>query len=288
MSSIVLVTALCAISSAVTIWRLAYRALTRKLWWDDAWAGFAMLASIVFVPTNWIVFDPEDHVSLHVSSTARMVLFYILEVSFTFTLWFARLSILWTIIRITPPNQSSSSSAIPSKTNRYAAMILDFQINRRLLYVMAVLFCTFTLILTAQKFWVCVGQTKPIDWVHTPGAFCSLGRQVSILEIVSKSKIIYLQPLSRTRLTDFLHRNSGRYRRHHSRPHPAPSSLVSPPLSPEVTYTPHHRVWDEYCLHNRLSLPKLLPNSFWIGRCEGCYCFMRRGEYSTYYTHFVI
>ena len=175
---------MCAFSSAVTIWRLVYRGLSHKLWWDDAWAAFAMLTSIVFVPANWIVFDPEDHVSLHISPTARMVLFYILEVCFTFTLWSARLSILWTIIRITP-NQFSSS-AIPSRTNRYTAMILDFRINRRLLYAIAIMFCTFALVLTSQKFWVCVGQTKPIDWVHTPGAFCSLGRQVSILEIVSK------------------------------------------------------------------------------------------------------
>lgn len=60
-----------------------------------------------------------------------------------------------------------------------------FRIDRKMLYGIAALFVIFSLVLNAQKFWVCVGQTTPVDWAHTPGEFCSLGRQVGILEIVT-------------------------------------------------------------------------------------------------------
>ena len=75
----------------------------------------------------------------------------------------------------------------------------DFRINQQLLYATVAMFCIFSLVLTAQKFWVCIRQTKPIDWVHTPSAFCSLGWQVSILV-----STVYLYPC--LELDSFLHR----------------------------------------------------------------------------------
>lgn len=153
-----------------------------------------MLASIGFVPTNWIALAPQDHVSANISQPLRAICYYTLEVCFTFTLWGARLSILWTIIRITPPQSTSASSGMASSFNRFMTVILNFRINRKLLYAIAVLFFLFALVLNAQKFWVCVGQTNPVDWAHTPGAVCTLTHQVAVLEIASN----YPYPVSIT------------------------------------------------------------------------------------------
>jgi len=224
----ILGTALCTFATLVTIWRLTLRHLTHRLWWDDAWAAFSMLNGILIIASVWVIFAPTTNSPGSPDSpspapspnqTARVICFYLLEVCFTFTLWSARMSILWTIIRITPvvtfasslPNPSEVPSISLGSTSEHVGPVpaftsgtaspsphsssspsrnaihkkFGFQVHRGLLYGIAFLFGIFALVLSAQKFWVCIGQRSPIDWAHTPGAFCSLGRQVAILEIVT-------------------------------------------------------------------------------------------------------
>ncbi|KZT43402.1 hypothetical protein SISSUDRAFT_1040421 [Sistotremastrum suecicum HHB10207 ss-3] len=147
---------LAAFASCVTIFRLVFRWLKSRLWWDDAWAFFAMLNVIVTASLVWVVYAPR---SSNVSQHSRVASFLILEVGFTLVIWAARLSILFTVIRITH----------------------DVMQNR-LLYATAAMFCLFALILSAQKFWVCIPQS---GWKDIPGASCNLGAQVAITEVVT-------------------------------------------------------------------------------------------------------
>jgi hypothetical protein len=95
-----------------------------------------------------------------ISEGARVAAFYFNDVAWTFVIWAARLSILWTIMYIAP-------------TKRL----------REYLRLAGFLFVIFALVLSAQKFWVCVPQK---EWTHVPGELCSLGKQVAIMEIVSE------------------------------------------------------------------------------------------------------
>jgi len=104
-----------------------------------------------------VIFAPEDS---PVTQQARVATYYLLEECFTFTIWSARLSILFTIIRITPVGTV-----------------------RRTLYVVAIVFGVFALVLGAQKFWVCIPQP---GWADTPGGgTCNLGKQVALAEIIT-------------------------------------------------------------------------------------------------------
>ncbi|KZT31213.1 hypothetical protein SISSUDRAFT_1067962, partial [Sistotremastrum suecicum HHB10207 ss-3] len=71
---------LAAFASCVTIFRLVFRWRKSRLWWDDAWAFFAMLNVIVTASLVWVVYAPK---SSNVSQHSRVASFLILEVGFT-------------------------------------------------------------------------------------------------------------------------------------------------------------------------------------------------------------
>lgn len=152
----ILGTCLGVVATLMTVWRLVYRWRDHKLWWDDAWALIAMVNAWILVSCVWVIFAPEG---ITVTQHARVVTFYLLEECFTFAIWSARLSILFTIIRITP--------------GRFV---------RQALHVLAVIFAVFAVVLGAQKFWVCVPQP---GWTDVPGATCNLGKQVALSEIIT-------------------------------------------------------------------------------------------------------
>jgi amino acid transporter len=187
----VLGTCLGVVATLMTVWRLVYRWRDHKLWWDDAWALAAMVNAWVLVGCVWVIFAPEgeesplthilaetDHrprpprTDSSVTQHARVVTFYLLEECFTFAIWSARLSILFTIIRITPG-----------------------RLVRRGLHILAVIFVVFAVILGAQKFWVCIPQQ---GWTDVPGGTCDLGKQVALSEIISTT---FVDILAISRLT---------------------------------------------------------------------------------------
>lgn len=73
MLSIVLGTCLGAFATCVTVWRLIYRRLDNKIWWDDAWAAFAMLNAWILVACVWIIFAPEGTSSVIFSPSPQTV-----------------------------------------------------------------------------------------------------------------------------------------------------------------------------------------------------------------------
>lgn len=60
-TDLVLGTCLGVFASLVTFWRLYYRWRDHKLWWDDAWALFAMINAWILVACVWVIFAPEGN-----------------------------------------------------------------------------------------------------------------------------------------------------------------------------------------------------------------------------------
>lgn len=215
MSSLVLGTSLCAFATLITTLRISYRLFRRKFWYDDLFSFFSMVNSILILPAVWILLSPIDYPK-STSQHTRVIAFYLSEVCFTFTLWSARLSILYTVIRFLPSRQPSNTDYVqpPPRTSsrgirtkhqssnaevssehhpppptsyrtRTCSLVHRSYIRIEVLYGVAVLFIILGLVTVCQKFWICIQQTTPTDWVHEYGALCSLGEQAAILELTS-------------------------------------------------------------------------------------------------------
>jgi len=122
-----------------------------RLWWDDAWAFFSMLNIMCLIGVTF------THFASPPSETTRVAAYYLSTVFFTTVVWTARLSILFSVIRITP--------------TPYMKKVLSY---------IAVLFVVFWLVLLVQPFWVC--EAEP-GWKEEPNPQCALGEQVAILQI---------------------------------------------------------------------------------------------------------
>ncbi|KAG2069743.1 hypothetical protein BDR04DRAFT_673316 [Suillus decipiens] len=71
-----------------TIFRLVYRGWTHHLWWEDAWAAFAMILDVICVLCLW-------------KYTLTSLPSWTFSVAFTSIVWAARMSMIFSIIRIT-------------------------------------------------------------------------------------------------------------------------------------------------------------------------------------------
>ncbi|KAF9246344.1 hypothetical protein BU15DRAFT_70443 [Melanogaster broomeanus] len=94
-STVVVVSTFHALSIAVTSFRLWYRSWKRQLWWEDAWAGVGMAAAIVNLVSIWFVTAPPG-------DAGRIIAYWHLIIAFTTCLWSTRLSIVCSIIRLSP------------------------------------------------------------------------------------------------------------------------------------------------------------------------------------------
>ncbi|PPQ69681.1 hypothetical protein CVT24_001214 [Panaeolus cyanescens] len=87
-----------AVACLTTVLRLTVQYLTRKLWWDDFWAGFAQVCAIVLwavsmeLPMGGLYSRP-----LQIFSIIGMLLFY------TAALWAAKISVAVTIVKLLAP-----------------------------------------------------------------------------------------------------------------------------------------------------------------------------------------
>ncbi|KAG1814986.1 hypothetical protein EV424DRAFT_1121891 [Suillus variegatus] len=79
------------IAMLCTIFRLVYRGWMRHLWWEDAWAAFSLISDIICLLCIWI------HTSISFPG-------WIFSVAFTSVVWAARMSMIFSIIRIARPS----------------------------------------------------------------------------------------------------------------------------------------------------------------------------------------
>ncbi|KAG1802844.1 uncharacterized protein HD556DRAFT_1227959 [Suillus plorans] len=92
-----------SIAILCTIARLVYRAWTRHFWWEDAWAAVALIADVLCLACLWL--DRRitcECLTSHSNINRVFMIFpaWILPVTFTFVLWAARMSIIFSVIRI--------------------------------------------------------------------------------------------------------------------------------------------------------------------------------------------
>ncbi|KAJ3554409.1 hypothetical protein NM688_g3128 [Phlebia brevispora] len=134
--------------------RLADRTRNRLLWWDDAWAAVAFAFAIVFMTAvEMHLEDPNKH-----TQRVKIAVYYLCAHFFYLVAWSAKLSILFTVIRIS-----------------------SFGTMRRLLVGVAFIFGILYIILFAQIFWVC---DKQPGWKTQPLPQCFLGRNVAIAQVI--------------------------------------------------------------------------------------------------------
>ncbi|KAF8994592.1 hypothetical protein BDQ17DRAFT_1430970 [Cyathus striatus] len=169
---------LSSIAVAVTCLRLVDRARTRKLWWDDAWAGVSILFTVTFMAALEIhLQDPARH-----SKGIRIAAYYLCAQCFYAVGWTSRLSILCTIIHVT--------------LGRF---------RQYLIYVAGAFLLTWS-ILFAQVWWVCEAETS---WKDIPATQCNLGEKVAIAQVITdvlSDLVLVLAPVGlvwKIRLTKF-------------------------------------------------------------------------------------
>ncbi|KAJ8074477.1 hypothetical protein PM082_015378 [Marasmius tenuissimus] len=134
-----------------TIYRLWIR--RGRYWADDV---FALLSGL----SQFIMFSGCIIHITHSSPRLSMVAaYYMMASAFYSVVWFARLSILFSIIRIHPDESM-----------------------RNKLYWVAGIFVLVTMTLISQLYWVC--EPEP-GWKNEPSPQCALTRQVVILQIVT-------------------------------------------------------------------------------------------------------
>ncbi|KIJ64223.1 hypothetical protein HYDPIDRAFT_167963 [Hydnomerulius pinastri MD-312] len=133
-----------------TVFRLSYRCYMSRFWWEDAWAAIALIADIACLVSVWTQIAPQTHIMSN----------WLLSVTLTVVLWAARMSILYSIIRIANP---------PPKL-------------RRIAYCIVALFLTMGVALVAQKFVIC---EQDLCRVMTPVAIAQL-----VTDIVSDAILV--------------------------------------------------------------------------------------------------
>ncbi|KAI0246060.1 hypothetical protein BJV78DRAFT_199416 [Lactifluus subvellereus] len=126
-----------------------------RYWWDDAWAFFSLLFLIIqFGAVFMHVEHPSD-----LSRLNRIAAYYLMAVTFYLVIWSARISILFSIIRIDPD-----------------------PIMRRRLKWFAALFVGAIVFFLTQLFWTC--ETMHDGWKNKRSPQCHLPKQVAICQLV--------------------------------------------------------------------------------------------------------
>lgn len=141
------------VAICMTLFRLWLR--RGRYWWDDAWAFFSLLNLIVqFGAVFMHVEHPAD-----LSRLDRIAAYYLMAVTFYTVIWSARISILFSIIRIDP----------------------DPRMRYRLKWLAAA-FVAAVCGLLFQLFWTCEHLH---GWKNKASPQCPLPKQVAIFQLIS-------------------------------------------------------------------------------------------------------
>ncbi|KAG6840252.1 hypothetical protein C0991_007909 [Blastosporella zonata] len=145
------------IAALVTVIRLFERARLKRFGIDDAWAAFSLSILILFVVALFThLGDPTN-----LSHSTRVAMYYILAQGFYGIVWTARMSILFSVIRITPTGSNL----------------------KKILYGLSASFLVVWSILFSQVFWSTLTIFKILKAALAPQ--CTLGRNVAIAQLIS-------------------------------------------------------------------------------------------------------
>ncbi|KAK7436515.1 hypothetical protein VKT23_000402 [Stygiomarasmius scandens] len=146
-----------SVAALLTFFRLWKR--RQRLWADDACAAFALINLCIQTVGVFLRPLPES-----LSRTSRVADYYLMAFTFYTVVWFSRLSILFSIIRIHP-----SSSG-----------------QRRLFYI-AITFFAATIFFMTQLLWTCepMARQRTPSWKDEASPQCPLPRSVPICQLVT-------------------------------------------------------------------------------------------------------
>ncbi|KIK00693.1 hypothetical protein K443DRAFT_132581 [Laccaria amethystina LaAM-08-1] len=137
-----------------TCFRLWRRKTTTHIWWDDIWAALTMVFGIICMTSMELFLQNQTSHTLR----TKIALYYLMAQSYIALNWAARISILFTVIRISVGRV------------RYC-----------LKWIAAIFILTW-LILTAQLLWTCEG--KNADWGPSH-LMCVMPLRVAIVQLTT-------------------------------------------------------------------------------------------------------
>ncbi|KAJ8089742.1 hypothetical protein PM082_015010 [Marasmius tenuissimus] len=161
---------ICTIPALLTaVYRLYIR--RSRYWTDDLLAFLSALSLLLMVASTLaqILFSSNISGVIHV----RKVAAYYLAASFFYSaLWLARLSMLFSIIRVHPEY----------------GFEFGFRLGtRKALYIISGVFIVTPMLLVCQLFWVCEPGNATTRWKEMENPKCNLTKQVAILQVAADS-----------------------------------------------------------------------------------------------------
>ncbi|KAG2066009.1 hypothetical protein BDR04DRAFT_1107505 [Suillus decipiens] len=139
-----------------TSFRLFIRAQHKRLWIDDAWAALGMIFNFILLIVDCLYLQDYEKYP----QGTRIALYYMVAQFFYAVVWSSRLSILFTIVRLTVPRT----------------------FFRRVLVSTAIIFGFIWALLFSQLWWIC---EKFPSWKTQPHPQCDLGRGVAITQMIT-------------------------------------------------------------------------------------------------------
>ncbi|KAF8548103.1 hypothetical protein OG21DRAFT_1526702 [Imleria badia] len=139
----------------LTAWRIYFRLKIQRFWWEDAWAAVLLLTGLLSITSYWI-YELENGLTSIVAS-------WIYSICFTCIVTSARMSVLFSIIRITHGSPRL----------------------RRFTYACVALFAASWVILMIEKVWQCTANPS---WHRTTPVsskpYCVVEPKIAIFEFV--------------------------------------------------------------------------------------------------------
>ncbi|EIW74738.1 hypothetical protein CONPUDRAFT_140220 [Coniophora puteana RWD-64-598 SS2] len=141
-------------SIVATIGRLWIRTSQKRLWWDDAAVGMAMVLQLLQLVFTLIRYNPEDY-----TNTTMVAAYYMASEAYYGVIWFSRISLLLIIYRLTVR-----------------------QLERRILMGLCGVFIAIIVLLVFQAIGVC--EVNPA-WKAELVPQCDLGEGVAITQAIT-------------------------------------------------------------------------------------------------------
>ncbi|EIW77016.1 hypothetical protein CONPUDRAFT_92331 [Coniophora puteana RWD-64-598 SS2] len=137
------------VAISCTLLRLAHRLRILALWWEDLYAGVALIFDVLCLACVWL----EEPSAGPNRPLQTVVVSYLITSGFTSVVWTARLSILWSAVRVSDPGRRT----------------------RLVCQAIGLCFWVMWIALVTQKFIIC----------HQNG--CVMGESVAISQLVTDS-----------------------------------------------------------------------------------------------------
>ncbi|KIK28335.1 hypothetical protein PISMIDRAFT_69234, partial [Pisolithus microcarpus 441] len=138
----------------LTAFRLGFRFYIRRLWWDDFWAALTSCCALVPLTSLQSGLAPQ-------SRTTHIISWWLAVLSYTCAVWFARLSIISSFIRIVPPSHSHTAALAAAS-----------------------LFVVMWLFMMLAKVTPCAMEKS---WYNLPFIQCPIPEWVAISEVITDS-----------------------------------------------------------------------------------------------------